>query len=94
VSIVADVVGIDGEVPEAADASLGAAMLAGVGTGAFPGLEESVARCYRVKHRVHHDADRTRRYDAIFERYQLDRPRSERRRDAGRGGLAGGSNTH
>jgi xylulokinase len=77
VSIVADVLGVDAEVPEAADASLGASMLAGVGTGVFAGLEESVGRCYRVRHRVDHDPDRALRYDDLFERYLRDRPRPE-----------------
>jgi xylulokinase len=84
-SVVADAIGVDGEVPEAADASLGAAMLAGVGVGTFRGLDECVDRCYRIKQRVHHDADRTRCYDELFERYLRDRPRSAPRREDGRG---------
>ena len=75
--VVADVLGVDGEVPEAADASLGAAMLAGVGTGVFADLEECVTRCYRIRQHVQHDPDRTRQYDRIFERYLRDRPCSE-----------------
>ena len=54
-AIVGDVLAMDGEVPEAADASLGAAMLAGVGVGLFESLEASVERCYRVRERIDHD---------------------------------------
>jgi xylulokinase len=73
-SIVADVLGRDGEVAETADASLGAAMLAGVGTGVFADLEASLERCYRVRQRVAHDAARAAVYDRLFEQYLQSRP--------------------
>jgi xylulokinase len=86
--IVADVLGVDGEVPETADASLGAAMLAGVGSAVFGDLRACVERCYRIRHRVRHDPERTRRYDELFERYLRDRPRSEHTGDTLRGDAA------
>ncbi len=73
-SIVADVLGVDGEVPESSDASLGAAMLAGVGAGLFPSLDESVRRCYRVSRRVTHDQRNTDRYAEVFQRYRATMP--------------------
>lgn len=77
-AIVADVLGLDGEVPESSDASLGAAMLAGVGVGIFPSLDESVRRCYRISRRVTHDQRNTDRYDALFERYRTTMPPASR----------------
>ena len=75
-SIVVDVMGVDAEVPTIADASLGAAMLAGVGTGVLDSLEESVERCYRVLTSVSPDPERARHYDEIFARYLEARPRA------------------
>lgn len=72
--IVADVLGMDGEVPASADASLGAAMLAGVGAGLLGSLEEGLGRCYRVRARVDHSAANTRVYEGVFERYLATRP--------------------
>lgn len=72
--IVADVLGMDGEVPESADASLGAAILSGVGAGLFDSLEEGWVRCYRARERVDHSAASARVYESIFERYLATRP--------------------
>lgn len=73
-AIVSDVLAMDGEVPEAADASLGAAMLAGVGAGLFETLEDSVERCYRVREHIRHTPANAAAYDAVFERYLEARP--------------------
>jgi xylulokinase len=70
-SIVSDVLGVDGIVPGSADAALGAAMLAGVGTGLFDGLDEAVQRCRRVARTVVHDPANSERYDEQFEAYRL-----------------------
>ena len=72
--IVCDVLARDGEVPAAADASLGAAMLAGVGTGRLGSLQQSVDRCYRVRERITCDPDRAACYDELFERSLRRRP--------------------
>lgn len=73
-SIVSDVLALDGEVPESADASLGAAMLAGVGAGVFESLEDGLDRCYRTRTAIRHERERARAYDAIFQRYLRTRP--------------------
>jgi xylulokinase len=70
-SIVADVLGIDGDVPAAVDASTGAAMLAGVGIGVFRDPAHAVQVCERIERHVEHDPARTARYAALFERYRL-----------------------
>ncbi len=46
--IIADVTGLTIERTEAADASFGAALLAGIGTGLFASPEDAVARCVRL----------------------------------------------
>ena len=75
-AIVSDVLAMDGEVPETADASLGAAMLAGVGCGVFTSLEESVERCYRVRERIRHSPAEAQAYQQVFTRYLQTRPMS------------------
>jgi xylulokinase len=47
----------------------GAALLAGVGAGVFADVGEAVARCVRVAGVTEPDAERTRRYDAIYGAY-------------------------
>lgn len=75
-SIVSDVLAMDGEVPQTVDASLGAAMLAGVGTGIFGSLDDSVDRCYRRREHISHSPATARLYDRIFEHYLETRPGS------------------
>jgi xylulokinase len=70
-SIVADVLGIDGDVPAAVDASAGAAMLAGVGIGVFRDAADAVRACERIERHVEHDPLTTERYEALFERYRI-----------------------
>ena len=77
--IVSDVLAIDGEVPETADASLGAAMLAGVGVGLFADLEASVDRCYRVRQHITHSAANAVAYGDVYRRYLETSPRAEPR---------------
>jgi len=68
-SIMSDVLGRDGEVPGSVDASLGAAVLAGVGVGIFADLQAGVDRSYTVKMRIRHEPARARAYEGYFERY-------------------------
>ena len=70
-AVVADVLGIDGDVPAAVDASAGAAMLAGVGIGVFRDAADAVRVCKRIERHVEHDPARTERYASLFERYRL-----------------------
>jgi xylulokinase len=73
-AIVCDVLAMDGELPAAADASLGAAMLAGVGSGCFEDLESSVSRCYRVRQHITCAPEAAARYDELFQRFLQERP--------------------
>ena len=75
--IVCDVLAMDGEVPAAADASLGAAMLAGVGVGCFESLEASVERCYRLREHITHSASNAGVYEGMFEHYRETGPRAK-----------------
>jgi xylulokinase len=72
--IVSDVLAIDGYVSEAADASLGAAMLAGVGVGLLASLEEAVERCYHVHGHLGHSRSDAAAYDEVYGRYLATRP--------------------
>ncbi len=68
--IVADVLGINGMVFSCADASLGAAMLAGIGKGVFKDFNEAIKRCRRVDKTVHHSPKNHRLYSELFEQYK------------------------
>jgi len=68
--IVADVLGLDGIKPGATDPSIGAALIAGVGTGAFGSLEEAQKLISGKAGRVVHVEERTRRYRKLFEKYK------------------------
>jgi len=68
--IVADVLGVDGRVSANTDAAVGAAMLAGVGSGAFEDLHHAVALCSRVTGSIRHSPQNHARYNALFERYR------------------------
>ena len=72
----ADVLGVGGEVPETSDAALGAAMLAGVGTGVFPDLEAAVGRYPPSAIQVDVDPRRVATYDELFRRYRATVPAS------------------
>jgi xylulokinase len=69
VAIVADILGVDGKVSVETDASVGAAMLAGVASGAFAGLGEAIALCSRVGGAIRHNAENHGAYNVLFERY-------------------------
>jgi xylulokinase len=68
-SIVADILGVDGEVAEQTDAAYGAAMLAGIGAGVFDSVAAAVDICTRDRPRVRHNPDNHARYSALFEKY-------------------------
>ena len=68
--IIADVTGLTVERTEAADASFGAALLAGVGTGVFASPEEAVARCVRLLDRHEPDPANHERYGRLFAVYK------------------------
>ncbi|HXV22788.1 MAG TPA: xylulokinase [Alphaproteobacteria bacterium] len=68
--IMADVTGLLIEKPENADASFGAALLAGIGTGIFNSPEDAVARCVRIVGSAEPDAGRHRFYSELFAIYK------------------------
>jgi xylulokinase len=68
--IMADVTGLLIEKPENADASYGAALLAGIGTGIFATPEDAVARCVRIVGSANPDAARHRFYSELFAIYK------------------------
>ena len=68
--VVADVLGVEVSKPVDDDASYGAALLAGVGIGAFRDCREAVERCVRVQERHEPDAARGRLYDEMFGLYR------------------------
>jgi len=68
--ILADVTGLVMEIPETADASFGAALVAGIGVGAFGSPREAVARCVRIRHRTRPDAGRHALYGELFGVYR------------------------
>jgi xylulokinase len=70
VAIVADILGIDGRVNPQTDAAYGAAMLAGIGCGAFSSLGQAVEACQSSeKVMVKHDPALHQQYSKLLERY-------------------------
>jgi xylulokinase len=67
--IVSDVFGRPMVRPAGCDASFGAALLAGVGTGVFRNEADAVERCVQVRDVVQPDADRQQRYRELFPLY-------------------------
>ena len=57
-------------VPSPGDASFGAALLAGVGTGVFRDAKDAVARCLRIDRRLEPDPATAAQYAALFHRYR------------------------
>ena len=68
--IIADVTGLSIEVPEHGDASFGAALVAGVGVGAFPSAEAAVQQCVRIVGRAEPDGERHALYSELFQIYK------------------------
>ncbi len=69
-TIVLDVMGVDGKIPDHAGAALGAAMLAGVGIGVFPDFRGAIAKCRRKELLLAHSPNNHDRYARLFERYK------------------------
>jgi len=68
--IIADVTGLTIERTEAADASFGAALLAGVGTGIFASHEEAIASCVRLAGTTAPEPDAQKFYNELFGIYK------------------------
>jgi len=69
--IVCDVIAVPVIVPQVSDAAArGAAILAGVGAGAFGSISEGIAAFKVEENRLLPDAEHCRRYDDLFETYR------------------------
>jgi xylulokinase len=68
--IIADVTGLTIERTESADASFGAALLAGLGIGLFPSPEDAVARCVRLLDTTTPDGQAQSFYNQLFVLYK------------------------
>ena len=68
--ILADVIGMDADIPEFADASVGAALLAGIGTGFFDTVEEALGYKRQTAGTVKFDKTRNEKYRTYFDRYR------------------------
>jgi xylulokinase len=68
--IIADVTGLAIERPENGDASFGAALVAGIGVGAFPSARAAVERCVRILGRSAPDPQRHALYSELFAIYK------------------------
>ena len=68
--IVANVFNCTVAVPTPADASFGAALLAGTGVGLFRDVKDAVARCLRVDRTISPDPATAATYKQLFERYR------------------------
>ncbi len=68
-SIVADCLGLQLDITDSSDSSLGSAMLAGIAAGVFADTEEAVARCIHVNKTVKPNMENHERYKALFSEY-------------------------
>ena len=68
--IIADVTGLPIERTEAADASFGAALLAGIGAGIFTSPEHAVAICVRLQDHITPNQTNHDRYSELFQVYK------------------------
>lgn len=68
--IVSDVFGLEVKAPEHAESSVGGALLAGVGTGAFASEQEAAERCVRMKRVYRPDPENHKKYMELFAVYR------------------------
>jgi len=69
-SVIADVLGLDGKTTTNTDAALGAAMLAGLGTGVFRSAEEAIDLCSKTEKYISHDRKNHKVYSELFYKYK------------------------
>jgi len=69
-SIIVDVLGIDAHIPLHSEASFGACMLAGIGTGIFNGFEEAVKTCVKSSKYIKHNRENHKVYLDLFSKYK------------------------
>jgi xylulokinase len=70
-SVVADVLGLDGKVAVNTDASLGASMLAGLGIGVFNNTEEATKLCSKIERYVSYNRENHKIYNELFYSYKI-----------------------
>lgn len=68
---ISNVLGINLILTEEADASLGAAMLAGIGAGSFRDFEDAVSKCVHYTDKVEPDVSLSNFYKQQFKRFKL-----------------------
>jgi xylulokinase len=68
--IVVDILGVDSKVSVDADSAFGAAMLAGVASGVYTGLNQAVEICSHINHVVQQNVENHKIYDRLFEKYK------------------------
>jgi len=68
--IVADVLGSGAVVPAATDPSIGAALLAGVGTGVYKSIEDAQKVNSGFSRKIRHDKEKTEAYNNLFNIYK------------------------
>jgi xylulokinase len=68
--IIADITGLTVERTESADASFGAALIAGIGTGVFASPEDAVAKCVRLLETTTPDPTVHKFYSELFSIYK------------------------
>jgi xylulokinase len=69
-SIICDVLGVDAKILPHSDASHGACMIAGIGCGAFAGVDEAIQCCVGTGRWVRFCQERHRTYGELFGRYR------------------------
>jgi xylulokinase len=68
--IIADVTGLAVERTETGDASFGAALVAGIGTGIFSSPRQAIENCVRLRDRNPPNTDYQRFYSELFDIYK------------------------
>jgi xylulokinase len=77
-SVIVDVLGLDGKVTANTDASAGASMLAGLGIGVFNNAEEAVKLCGKIEKYVNYNRENNKIYNEIFYKYKIMKERHDK----------------
>lgn len=68
-SIMSDVLGVTVEIPVSEDASFGAGLLGGIGTGLFRNPKDAVDKCIKIKNITKPNAKNHKKYEKLFREY-------------------------
>ena len=69
-SIVADILGLDGKVAITSDAAFGASMLAGVGIGVFKNIMDAIKICNKIDSYIKYNRENHEIYKRLFYKYK------------------------